>query len=90
MMDFPQFSDEVGYAAIERAKTMSKSVAITRLFGVAMVYYRQPVGDAAWAAMVELTDQDTVDALALITGIMAGATMSHNDPWPETAGIVEP
>ena len=89
-MMIPQFTDEMGYAAIERAKKMPKSVAITRFFGVAMVYYRHPVGDAAWAAMVELTDQETVDALALITGIMAGATVSHNDPWPETAGIVDP
>jgi len=58
------------------ASNLDKSAKIVKLWLVVMLNYRQPLSDAAWDAMRELTDADTVDALAFISGYATGAGLS--------------
>lgn len=47
---------------------LDKGNQIVKLWVVVMLNYRQPLSDAAWKAIEGLTDRDTVEAIAMITG----------------------
>lgn len=44
------------------------SLKIIRLFALATLNYRQPIGNRAWDCINELTDPQFVEALAFLTG----------------------
>jgi hypothetical protein len=51
----------------------SKALKIERLWAVAMLNYRQPLGDKAWDLMRKLTDADITEAIAFLTGFSVGS-----------------
>jgi hypothetical protein len=74
-----------GYAAIEiavRIAPTAKQTAIVRLFAIAQVFYRQPVGDAAADEIQKLTDKGTVEAIFFISGYSIGGGGSN---WEKLA-----
>lgn len=63
-----------------------KITKITRLWAVAMLNYRQPLGNKAWDAMRRLTDADTTSAISFLTGF-ASTTKYEKSQLEELAGI---
>jgi hypothetical protein len=61
------------------------SQKLVRLFAVAMIDYRGPVGDLAWEKIREVTGEDYASALAFISGFVMGATkeMPNAERWRE-------
>lgn len=64
----------------------SKAIKIERLWAVAMLNYRQPLGDKAWGLMRNLTDSDTTQAIAFLTGFATGGYQEER--LKEIAGII--
>ena len=60
-------------------KVISQSTKIIQLWAVAMVNYRQPLGDKAWAAMKNLTNSDVTNAISYLTGFCLGASPTKLD-----------
>lgn len=59
-------------------------VKIVQLFAVVMTNYRQPLGDAAWDKMREISGVEQTNALAYLTGFMladSGPSKPHR--WAE-------
>lgn len=54
------------------ASKCSDSAKVIKLFGVTQIYYRAPLGDAAWDKMRELIGHEACSALAFIAGWQAG------------------
>jgi hypothetical protein len=82
------YSEESGYAAIETAKRMAptaSTTAIVRLFAVAMVFYRGPVGDRACDELNAIMGKGRADALFYLCGFSRGT--NDLDRWAELAGI---
>lgn len=70
-----------GVAAIETAVRMaqtSKESAIIRLFAIAQVFYRRPIGDRAIEEMEKICDHDAVGAMFFICGYSGGGSF---DQW---------
>jgi len=66
-----------GMAAIERAKRIaetSKQSAIVRLYAIAMVFYRHPVGERACKELHVLMGEETTSALFFLTGYADGGS----------------
>ena len=59
--------------AILANKDSNKTSKIVRLWAVVQLNYRTPLGDKAWATIGNLTDGDTVSAIAFLTGWCMGA-----------------
>jgi hypothetical protein len=75
-----------GLAAIETAKQIlptARMTAIVRLYSVAMVFYRHPIGDRALDELRNIIGVDELNALCFLCGFSTG-TM---DParWAELA-----
>ncbi len=69
------FTDSDGLAAIEVAKSISaraKETAIIRLFGIAQIFYRQPVGERAADELAALIGPDATCAMFYIYGLSGG------------------
>lgn len=87
------FTELDGYAAIERAKELAgtaKETAIVRLYAVAQLFYRQPVGDAAADALHEIMGDAEVNALFYLCGLSLGMGMSNGnsiETWAKIACI---
>lgn len=54
---------------------------LIQLYAVVQLNYRQPAGDAAWAAMRDLVGEETTDAIAFLTGMCYGGAKA--DRWRE-------
>ncbi len=54
------------------ASTLSLETKISRLWAVAMYYYRQPLGDEAWASMRTIAGDGQTSAIAFLTGFARG------------------
>jgi len=55
-----------------KTNSIDKASKIIRLWAITMLNYRQPMGDKAWDAIRELTDDDTCTALSYLTGFCSG------------------
>lgn len=80
-------SESQGRKALSAAMKLpadSKTTAIVRLFAIAMVFYRQPIGDLAWEGLHILMGVEETSALAFISGFSvggAGARWEQLVPW---------
>ena len=45
---------------------------IIRLYAIAMLNYRQPIGDRAWGIMNKMIGRDITDAISFLTGFASG------------------
>ncbi|MBU1213586.1 MAG: hypothetical protein KJ587_20315 [Alphaproteobacteria bacterium] len=63
-----------------------KITKIIRLWAIAMLNYRQPLGDKALDAMRRLTDADATQAIMFLTGF-ASTTKYEKSQLEELAGI---
>ncbi len=73
---------------IESAKT-SDFVKITRFYALVMLNYRQPLGDAAWSAMIRITGPEYANALAWLMGLTVGTTghLPGRERWEELLNV---
>ena len=71
--------------AIYASDKLNVSTKIVRLYSLAMLNYRQPVGDRAWDCIRDLTDPEYTTALAFLTGacMSGGAGSSWEKLVPE-------
>lgn len=60
---------------------LSGEAKISRLFAIAMIDYRGPVGDAAWEALrsLDLPAREWVSSLAFLTG--AASANPNQEAW---------
>lgn len=80
-------SEMHGLIAIEAARVQAetnKSAAIINLFAIAMCFYRQRVGDIAFAEIRKLIGDDATDAMCFLTGFSAG-TCGEAGAWERYA-----
>jgi hypothetical protein len=54
-----------------------KTTKIIGYYAVAMLNYRQPKGDLAWKKMLDITDAETVSAIAFLTGFSGGLCINN-------------
>lgn len=89
------FTDTDGYAAIARATELTgtaKEMAIIRLYAVAQLFYRQPVGEAAVDALHEIMGDAEVTALFYLCGlsiIMGMSGGNGTETWAKIACIAD-
>jgi hypothetical protein len=71
-----------------RTATLPRVLKIERLWAIAMLNYRQPLGDKAWDLMRELTDSDVTQAIAYLTGFAQGSQL-QKEKLEELAGVTQ-
>jgi hypothetical protein len=81
------YTDAEGLAAIEVAKRLDKATAIIRLFAIAQVFYRQPVGVRACEELDRIIDWETSSAVFFISGFSG---IPPTEKWAEIACIGAP
>ena len=64
------------------ASNLDKSAKLVKLWLVAMINYRQPLGVDAFESMQALTDRETMDAISFIGGLSMGAGAREPDERP--------
>jgi hypothetical protein len=83
-----RYTDDQGLAAIETAKRIlptARMTAITRRYAVAMVFYRQPVGDRAFDELRGVLGADELNALCFLCGF--SSVTPDPERWAELACI---
>jgi hypothetical protein len=68
-----ELTDANGLGVIEASKLIDAASAAVRLFAITQLFYRQPVGDAAWTEMIRRIGREGVDAIAMLSGWLLGA-----------------
>lgn len=76
------YTEAEGRAAIARAIGLPKQTAICRLYAVAMLFFRQPVGNEALDELHRIIGVDATQAMMYVGG------MSTTNPSPETWAAV--
>jgi hypothetical protein len=82
------YTEAEGRAAIKVATQISstaKEIAIVRLFAIAQVFYRQPVGEEACQAMRLFLDDASIAAMFFIAGASRGG--GNCEHWARIAQI---
>ena len=85
-----RYTDDQGLAAIETAKRIlptARMTAIIRLYAVAMVFYRQPVGYRAFDELWTVIGADELHALCFLCGPSSVTPVVERERWAELACI---